>query len=195
VLGKLDQQTVLAAFDELTAAAKRQLAEDELDESNAQFDFAVDLRYRGQEHSIPVPLATPDALTNGDASVHETFNALHDMRYGHAASDETIEVANLRMTVTLPREGSSIDAFLAEPFVPEEARPEQTRKVVYDDPEHPLDARILWRPSLAPGFTCEGPAIIEEPNSTITVFPGDVVRVTEHGHLVISIKLEQGESV
>ena len=33
----------------------------------------------------------------------------------------------------------------------------------------------------------QGPAIIEESNSTTVLFPGDVARVTENGHLVIAI--------
>ncbi len=188
-LGKLDAQRVHAAFDELADSARRQMAEDDLDAEKAVFEYFADLRYRGQEHSIPVPLPSLTSLTNGDETVRATFDALHDMRYGHAAVGESIEVANLRLTVSLAREGTSIEAFLSEPFVPEAPRPEQMRKVVYEDPEHPVDARILWRPSLAPGFTFEGPAVIEEPNSTTVVFPGDRARVTEHGHIVISIKL------
>lgn len=188
-LGKLDAQRVHAAFDELADSARRQMAEDDLDAEKAVFEYFADLRYRGQEHSIPVPLPSLTSLTNGDETVRATFDALHDMRYGHAAVGESIEVANLRLTASLAREGTSIEAFLSEPFVPEAPRPEQMRKVVYEDPEHPVDARILWRPSLAPGFTFEGPAVIEEPNSTTVVFPGDRARVTEHGHIVISIKL------
>ena len=66
------------------------------------------------------------------------------------------------------------------------------REVVFDDPARPLKARILWRPSLAPGFEVEGPAVIEEPHSTTVLFPGDVARITEHGHIVVSIKLPEG---
>ena len=115
------------------------------------------------------------------------------MRYGHAASGETIEVANLRLTVTVPRGGASVEQFLAQPFVPEDTRPEQRRPVIFEDAERPLDTRILWRPCLPPGFSVQGPAIIEESNSTTVLFPGDVARVTEHGHLVIAIQLSQGE--
>ncbi|HSV82732.1 MAG TPA: hydantoinase/oxoprolinase family protein [Ramlibacter sp.] len=194
VLGKLDGVRVRAGFDELLSAAHKQLAADELDPQRALFELGVDLRYRGQEHTIPVPLPSAEALINADQVVTDTFHALHDMRYGHAAVGETIEVASLRLTVTVPRGGESVEQFLAQPFVPEDPRPEQRRPVVYDNSEQPLEARILWRPSLPPGFEVEGPAVIEESNSTTVLFPGDVARVTEHGHLVISIHLAQGEA-
>jgi len=194
ILGQLDAARVRAGFDALQAAAHRRLAADGLDPHQAVFEMGADLRYRGQEHTIPVPLTSVDALVNADAVVTDTFHALHDMRYGHAASGETIEVTNLRLTATVPRSGASVEQFLALPFVPEDPRPEQRRPVIYDDAERPLETRILWRPCLPPGFSVEGPAIIEESNSTTVLFPGDVARVTEHGHLVISIQLSQGEA-
>ncbi|MDH4374713.1 MAG: hydantoinase/oxoprolinase family protein [Ramlibacter sp.] len=194
ILGRLDATRVRAGFDELQSAAQQRLAADGLDPMLAVFEFGADLRYRGQEHTIPVPLTSVDALVNADAGVTDTFHALHDMRYGHAASGETIEVANLRLTVTVPRGGDSVEQFLALPFVPEDPRPEQSRPVIFEDAAQPLDTRILWRPCLPPGFSVEGPAIIEESNSTTVVFPGDVARVTEHGHLVISIQLSKGEA-
>jgi N-methylhydantoinase A len=194
VLGKLDGARVHAGYEELMAAGHRQLAADGLEPQRAVFQLGADLRYRGQEHTIAVPVPSAAALVGADAAVTDTFHALHDMRYGHAAQGETIEVANLRLTVTVPRDGAGIEAFLAAPFVPESPRPEQLRPVVYTDHERPVQARVLWRPSLAPGSTVEGPAVIEEPNSTTVIFPGDVARVTEHGHLVVSIHLPQGEA-
>jgi N-methylhydantoinase A len=131
-------------------------------------------------------------LSGADAEVRARFDALHDLRYGHAAAGEVIEVVNLRLTVTVARGGESVDNFLAARFEPEPARAEQMRPVIYDDPARPLNARILWRPGLAPGFSVEGPAVIEEPNSTTVLFPGDVATITEHGHILISISLPEG---
>ena len=54
-----------------------------------------------------------------------------------------------------------------------ETMPEQRRPVVFDDPARPLEARILWRPALAAGTEIVGPAVIEEPNSTTLIGPGD----------------------
>ena len=68
-----------------------------------------------------------------------------------------------------------------------DAQPETTRDVVFDDPSAPVPSRILWRPGLAPGTVIEGPAVIEEPNSTILIHPGDVATVTEHGHIEIAV--------
>jgi N-methylhydantoinase A len=188
-LGQLDARAVADAFEDLRATARRQLASDGLDETDAQFAFGVDLRYRGQEHSIAVPLASPDALSHTNTDLRARFNELHDRRYGHSAVGEIIEVVNLRLTVTVERATGSADKLLGAELPVATERAEQTRDVIFDDPARPLPTRILWRPSLAAGFTVEGPAIIEEPHSTTVLFPGDVARVTEHGHIVIAIQL------
>jgi N-methylhydantoinase A/oxoprolinase/acetone carboxylase beta subunit len=65
-----------------------------------------------------------------------------------------------------------------------------SRYVVFDDSDRPLQTRILWRPSLPAGMSIEGPAIIEEPNATTLIHPGDSVTVTEAGHLNIAIRQE-----
>jgi N-methylhydantoinase A len=193
-LAQLQGEQVQNGFDELALAARKQLEEDELNPVSAEWVYAADLRYRGQEHSITVGLQSPLDLVNAVPQVRQAFDQLHDQRYGHAAAQERVEVASLRLTVSLARTGDSMEAFIAEPFVPEAAQPEQVRPVIFDDPAHPLPTRILWRATLPPGARVVGPAVIEESNSTTLLYPGDVMQVSEHGHLVIQINLAHGES-
>jgi N-methylhydantoinase A len=62
--------------------------------------------------------------------------------------------------------------------------------VIFTDPGKPVRTRIVWRPSLAAGARIEGPAVIEEPNATTLIHPGDVATVTEAGHLIIEVALD-----
>ncbi len=192
VLGQLQAPWVQSAFGELVASAHSQLAKDALDPGLAELTYAADLRYRGQEHSIPVPLSQPLDLIHQLEAVREAFNSLHDSRYGHAALGEMIEVVNLRLTSSVPRNDHAAQGFLAAPWEAQAPAPETWRDVIYDDPSKPVPARILWRPSLPPGFEVTGPVVIEEPNSTTLVFPGDRARVSAHGHIIIDIDLPQG---
>ena len=68
--------------------------------------------------------------------------------------------------------------------------PDETRPVIFDDPARPLQARVVWRPSLPAGAEVAGPAVIEEPNSTFLLHPGDVARVSEAGHLVVTVGMQ-----
>src|SRR5690349_11944268 len=100
-LGRLDQVNAARAFADLQAAGDAALARDKL--AGGRFAFAADLRYRGQEHTIPIPVAQAADLTTDTAATVERFHAQHDSRYGHAAPDQSIEIVNLRLVVTVPR--------------------------------------------------------------------------------------------
>jgi len=184
-LGRIAAADAARAFAELKVAGEDALARDRLAEG--RFAFAADLRYRGQEHTIAIPVARSDDLAGDTSATVERFHAQHDRRYGHAAPDQSIEIVNLRLVVGVPRMEDAILRWLAEPWVPESAAPEQRRAVVFDDPDRPEEARILWRPGLAAGTEIVGPAVIEEPNSTTLLPPGDRAIIDPAGHIVITL--------
>ena len=186
-LARIDADAAQAAFDELREAGNARLSEEGLAGGDTEFKFATDLRYCGQEHTISVPLGDIDDLIGGGSeALRQTFDRLHDRRYGHAAPDESIQIVNLRLILRAIGADNSSD-WMSARYDPEDAQPDQTRDVIFDDPTSPVTSRILWRPGLAPGAEIEGPAVIEEPNSTTLLHPGDMATVTEHGHLDIAI--------
>jgi N-methylhydantoinase A len=153
----------------------------------ADLRFYADLRYVGQEHALQIRIETPDMLTVDLSVVRERFHEEHDQRYGQAASEEQLEIVNLRLVLTALREDTLAERWLTEKWEPTETVPETARDVVYDDPAKPLRARVLWRPSMPAGMQIIGPAVIEEPNSTILIHPGDTVTVTRSGHLIVDL--------
>jgi N-methylhydantoinase A len=184
-LGAIEGAEMARVFAELRAAGEASVAGDRL--SGARFELAADLRYRGQEHTIAVPVTHPDHLAGDSECTRLRFDEQHDRRYGHAAPDQSIEIVNLRLTVTVPRMEDAIARWLSQPVTPDEAVPEQCRDVVLDDPARPVRARILWRPALAAGAEIAGPAVIEEPSSTTLIGRGDQAVVTESGHIRITL--------
>jgi N-methylhydantoinase A len=185
-LGKVDPGVASTAFAELRAAGEKALARDRL--SGGEFKFAADLRYRGQEHTIPITVAGADDLTGSTEATRERFHVQHDSRYGHAAPDQSIEIVNLRLVVTVPRMQDTIGRWLSAPWQPEGKIAEQRRPVVFEDPARPLDTRILWRPQLAAGTEIVGPALIEEANSTTLIGPGDRAVVDAIGNIVVTLR-------
>ena len=186
-LADIDAAAAQATFESLRADGENRLRDEGLEAGDAAFQFAADLRYRGQEHTIPVPVSDPgDLLDGGSATLRQTFDRLHDRRYGHAAPDERIEIVTLRLTLSAAASDTSFNG-LSSAYQAGDARPEECREVIFDDPLAPLPSRIVWRPGLAPGTEIEGPAVIEEPNSTTLIFPGDTATVTSHGHLDIAV--------
>jgi N-methylhydantoinase A len=190
-LGKIDPAGAAVAFSELRAAGEKALARDGL--RDGEFKFAADLRYRGQEHTIAIAVADGGELTGNIEGTRARFHTQHDQRYGHAAPDQSIEVVNLRLVVTVPRMQDAIGRWLIEPWQPEGSGEEQRRPVVFDDTARPVETRILWRPHLAAGAEIAGPALIEEANSTTLIAPGDRAVIDPFGNIVITLRSGDSE--
>jgi N-methylhydantoinase A len=189
-LGALDKAQVEAVFAELAEVGRDHLDRDGIDAGIAAFVFFADLRYVGQEHTIATPVREPAELSGNFAALRALFDAAHHERYGQAAPDERIEVVNIRLVVTAARADTLAERWLSEPWQPEPPAADEWREVIFTDAAKPLRTRIVWRPSLAAGARVEGPAVIEEPNATTLIHPGDVATVSEAGHLVIDVNVE-----
>jgi N-methylhydantoinase A len=190
LLGALDAKRVEAVFRELAEAGKAQVARDGIAAETADFSYLADLRYVGQEHTIAIPLRHPGALSGDFAPLRAAFDAEHDQRYGQAAPDERLEIVNVRLVVTAARPDTLAERWLSEKWIPEPPVADEWREVIFTDPARPVRTRIVWRPALAAGSRIEGPAVIEEPNATTLIHPGDIATVSDAGHLVIDVALD-----
>ena len=57
----------------------------------------------------------------------------------------------------------------------------RTRRQVYFDPREPVDCPIYEREDLSPTDVIEGPAVIEELDSTTVVHPGQTLTIGPRG--------------
>jgi N-methylhydantoinase A len=186
-VGSLDAVGTQVALAELAGEGRAQLAGDGISDKGADFRFFADLRDVGQEHTLPIRIEQASILTGDTSELRRLFHVEHDKRYGQAAIEEELEIVNLRLVLTSARPDTLAEEWMAQPWSPTEAASETSRKVVYDNTAEPIESRVTWRPAMKPGDVVVGPAVIEEPNSTTLIHPGDRVTVTPTGHLIIDL--------
>jgi len=174
-------------FAELAKAGHDQLKRDGINPAQADFRYFADLRYVGQEHAISIPVESAGLLCSDDRTIRTRFDFEHHRRYAQSAPKEEMEIVSLRLVVTAARADTVAEECLSQPWQPDGDAETAWRDVVFDNPEKPVKTQILWRPALPAGTRITGPAVIEEPNSTTLIHPGDVVTVTEAGHLIITL--------
>jgi N-methylhydantoinase A len=186
-IGELDVVEVERVFQELVTEGEAYLERDGIDPATADFRFLADMRYAGQEHALSILVENVALLAGEAGTIRQRFDKEHDRRYGQSAPTEALEIVSVRLVVTAERGDTVAEDWLSQPWKAEGELQVDTRQVIFDDPNQPLETAIYWRPTLPAGFRFTGPAVIEEPNSTTLVHPGDEVEVTEHGHLVITL--------
>lgn len=177
-------------LSELAAAGLDRLEKDGLDPAVADFSYCADLRYVGQEHTISIPLDNSEPGATDLDALYRRFHAEHDRRYRQSAPNELLEVVSLRLVLTAQRSDNLAEEWLSDPWRAEGTIQNARRDVVFGDPERPESAAILWRPSLPSGFAFEGPCVLEEPNATTLLHPGDQAVITEAGHVIITVSGE-----
>ena len=175
---------IAAAFAALEKSAADILAEEGAAESQVALRRFLDMRYRGQEYTVPVPV-TEDLRTLKDfGEIRARFDALHQQHYGHSAPNEPVMMVNLRLTA-LGRFGDRLTPSAV--FRVKDRGERGKRAVTFDDAHRGVVCPIYLRSGFTPGDRLDGPAAIEEMGATILLYPGDKMQVEPHGHLAIDV--------
>jgi N-methylhydantoinase A/oxoprolinase/acetone carboxylase beta subunit len=168
-------------FRELEAEGARTLKQEKTDES-ITFERSVDVRFVGQGSETNIAIPERDFTQVSRETIRERFDRVYEKLYGRTYPDSPIEFINFQpeRLLELPKlersSGALADAVkgkrdayspLAADFVPH---------TVYD------------RYRLFSGATFDGPAIVEERESTVIVGEDATVKVDEFGFLWMDLK-------
>jgi N-methylhydantoinase A len=172
------------AFRELEMDGRDRLLHEGVAEDRMVFQRFIDMRYLGQWRSMSI--AVPTQLKSLDAAV-EKFHEDHGREHNYSRPGAPVEVYRLQIKATgLVRKAEFARVQLRAGKAPVAA---SERMVLFD--EHPkfLNARIFDRTLLAPGDVIEGPAIIEQLDSTTLVPPGIKAEVDDYLTIVMRVPL------
>ena len=139
----------------------------------------ADLRFVGQNYELRIEVLP----AMDEAGLRTAFVALHRAMYGHADETAPVEIVALRAEAVLP-----LSAAPATPAVSGGAGPVRigTRMMVADA-SGAVEAAVYRRETIGPGQGVEGPAIIEQTDSTIIIAPGDRATADVRGNLIIEV--------
>ncbi len=145
----------------------------------------AEMRYRGQGHEVAVAL--PDGVLGADTlpDIGARFRATYERRFGRGIDDVPLESVTWRVVVSGPT--PEVQARQRADATAPPAASGTTRPVRFPEHDGPVDCLIVSRYALRPGDTLEGPAIIEERESTFVVGPDAHVTVTPQGHLLVTL--------
>jgi N-methylhydantoinase A len=147
-------------------------AERLLDRAPAAYVREVDLRYAGQGYELTVPFEGARAA----------FGELYARRYGLASPGEALEATTWRLTAVLESPPVELPRWAS----PAAATPPRERLAYFPECGGYAATPVHDRERLAPGSELEGPAIVEERESTTVLPPGVRAVLDEYGSLHVS---------
>lgn len=172
-----------ALFLELETRAKAMMGEAVGDERVRACHIRrwVDLRYVGQGYEVrtevPAERMTRDVLK----TVRTAFDLRYAELYGSSEEEEPVEAVNWRVEARLP--GTPVKLSYDQNEVSE--RLKGHRPAYFPERGGFVDCPVYDRYSLRPGDSFDGPAVVEERESTTVVLPDQIVHVDDHFNLVL----------
>ncbi|GAB4269796.1 MAG: hydantoinase/oxoprolinase family protein [Deferrisomatales bacterium] len=143
----------------------------------------LDMRYAGQWRALTIPAGRP--LESLEAAV-ETFHAEHQREYAFSNPQGAVQIYGLRVKAVgaVPKPGLKKHPLRvgAEPTAA------GTRPVYFAEAGGYVATPIYDRPTLPPGATLTGPAIVEQLDSTVVIPPGVEARVDEYLNLILDVR-------
>ncbi|QRF32697.1 hydantoinase/oxoprolinase family protein [Bacillus safensis] len=143
----------------------------------------ADARYQGQAFEIELPLSIDWLKQEQDMhQLIEAFHKLHQRQYGHRDDQAKIEFTHLRVRVigeTPPLPFSPVHESIGQSL-----KPYEYRRIFIEEKEY--EASVYNRDTLSVGSIVNGPAIIEQDDTTTLILPNWTGSIDLSGNLVIS---------
>ena len=182
-LGTVEAWTLNEKYDRLGKRATEVLEHERIPNMNVRILRSADMRYSGQAYEINIPLPSRKLTQKGLESLRARFHEAHQMKYGHAATQEPVELVNVRVTglgrfakmrrrpIKKSRKGTAL---------------KEKRRVYFAGTERFEVCGVYERSRLGSGERISGPCVIEQIDSTTLVRPNDVCTVDRFGNLILN---------
>jgi N-methylhydantoinase A len=176
-------------FAELERQGLAQLAEDAVAPEGARLARSADMRYKGQINEVEV--AVPPGALDGAAleTLAADFHRRYETLYGPGAGvrEARVEIVTFRVRTTAPSPKPAIRPAPERGATPPAEARAGTRQVYWAETADFEATPVFWGERLLPGNRLAGPAIVQVPDTTIVVHPGQVARLDPYGNVLIDL--------
>jgi N-methylhydantoinase A len=182
---RVDVARVNRLFDEMEASAARALQGSAVRKKRrVRFERLAALCYPGQtfDMAVPLPGRSGQITAKVMSDTVERFHRMHEELHTYASRDQEPILRGLRVKAVAVEDKPPL------PRLPRKARSNPrvgARKAFFRG--RFVSTPVYAGPALAPGQTILGPAIVEEPFTTIVVYPSQRATVDQWGNYTITL--------
>ncbi|MFZ8897738.1 MAG: hydantoinase/oxoprolinase family protein [Alphaproteobacteria bacterium] len=181
--GQYNEKEILEIFDKLSDQALSKLLQYKLKGDTYELKRSVDLRYAGQGTELTVPFSDKTPIKASIESAINEFHRFHGELYNFADKNAGVELINFRITATSPIQ------HVPPPEIPNAKLPqlpESTFRYVTLNPNGPQKVPVWKREMLLCGHSIDGPAVIDQLDTTSIILAGQKAKVDNWGNIMIS---------
>ena len=183
-LDELDWDAANAALAEMEEEGRELLRASQVADEDVLVRRLGEMRYVGQGHEVGVKLPEgtlgPDDVGGISAGYREEYRRL----YGREGPDVPLEAITWRVEVSAPRPEILQEETGGDPRALDEAR-KGKREIYLPEKDGFAAVPVYDRYRLDPGAAFDGPAVVEERESTVIVGPDSRAEVDEWRNLIV----------
>jgi N-methylhydantoinase A len=157
-------------------------------QAKPQWSRYAQMRYAGQGFEIHVDLPPGPIDASYTTKIIAAFNEAYRRKHKFLDPEGIVEAVDWTLVATLPSRPDA--AVIGHPPGAAQGRRAGTRRAWFPQAGGYTETPIIDRSGLANGATLAGPAIVEDPDCTTLIQPGDVARMSPLGHIIVDIARE-----
>ncbi|OFX53944.1 MAG: 5-oxoprolinase [Bacteroidetes bacterium GWA2_30_7] len=171
---KIEKNKFLAFYDDMKSEAVLTLTEEGISKEKIEYYPSLDLRYIGQFHEVPLEVSMKDINDFNTTSIIGAFHKEHNRKYGYELKNEgtELEVINVRLrAVGVTEKPQSLSGAKEKGAETLQQALKGYRPAYIPETDSMQKVPVYDGDILINNFKIEGPALIEQINTTI--FIGD----------------------
>ena len=182
---KLDE--INGLFEELEAQARAELVEEGFTPSEISLARFADAKYPNQIHELTVAVPGGHRLTQRDIrAIKEAFHALHERMFTYSVRESPVDFFHWGVTGTGRTRSLENRELPRRPKSPAPAF-KSGRQIYIGSAHRYVNAATYDGARLSHGMVIDGPAVIEQENTTVMLFGDQTLRVNAFGDYIIQL--------
>ena len=187
-LSTIDAAALQRRFEELEEQARTQLEEDGVPADRLVIQRVADCRYLGQGYELRVDVDSGAIDHDWVEKVRRTFHDIHQREYSRRFEESDIEIPNVRVrAIGLMPPLSTPEAEHGTASPDDALRHEGAAWFVGPGGLAQVTTRYYDRAALKAGNRLEGPAIVNQYDTTTVIPPGLAANIDRYGNIVVEI--------
>jgi N-methylhydantoinase A/oxoprolinase/acetone carboxylase beta subunit len=183
LLQSADLGIVNSLLDELERETRQHVRSAGVAEADIIIRREASIRYAGQSFDLSVPLPEGKIGRREITALGRAFVDLYSQRYHRTNPGVPLEIVSLRALAQGPR--SPIPSFQSHAEAQKAFK--GTRPIFLPEAGKLVECTVYDRAALRPGATFQGPAIVEEDESTAVIGCAGVAEIDAAGNLLVTI--------
>ena len=167
----IDKTFFLNLYDEMKQESLDTLAQEGISDNQTEFLPTLDLRYVGQYHEVPLQVNMDDIFSFNLDKIKKEFHREHNRQFGYSLEEEgtELEIINVRLraigVTEKPNSFAKMDE--SDPVKNPDFALKSKREAYVPELDELKEIHVYDGDKLTGKCTIEGPAIIEQINTTI----------------------------